>query len=118
MVTIGIIPPEPECAPLPSQYTDSELKGQIFNISDNKYPKFYKVYKVTKNQVHLILLEQIVKSSHNDGQYETRICVPHPNHTYYRNGGVGSPVHKIIKKNNIDNYEITSEVEYEAYMWN
>jgi hypothetical protein len=117
-MVIGFIAPEPECAPLPSQYTDSELIGRIFNISDNKYPKFYKVYKVTKNQVYFILLEHIVTSKSNDGQYEIRVCVPHPNHTYYRNGGVGSPVKKIIKKNNIDNYEITSEVEYESYMWN
>jgi hypothetical protein len=108
----------PEPTRLPSQYTDSELVGQIFDLSNDEYPKFCKVVKVTKSQVHFILLNSIVKSTNNDGYYETRIYIPNPNHTYYSNGGVCSPVKKIIKKNNIDNYEITSEVKNTFYMWN
>jgi hypothetical protein len=99
-------------------FTDDELMGQIFDLSTGKYPKFYKVYKITKKQVYLILLEaEIANFWEDEFGYMTSIYVPKKD-VIYRNGGVCPPVKKIIKRDEIDKCKWTNEVQVVSYMWN
>lgn len=98
------------------KFTDADLMGQVFTfVGLGGYPYFYKVFKITKKQVYLIRVKDLVSSWRNDGFYLTSTYEA-TNDIWY--DGNDKSLTKIIKRDKIDDCNWCSSYTHSHYMGN